>query len=740
MSNSILINTVIEWSIEDSESSQLERVLCLNAAADIAVLFSLSDKKALPVFKKLSDLEIALRDGEAIKRVNEPFGKIARKEESIPLKYRIRRDTAWNAIKDIVEREPDIYDEETRWSLICEAAERYKLQPKTILKYLRRYWRYGQVKNALLPEFHNCGGRDNPKETSKRTKKRGRKPKALKVDSEATGVNIDEVIQKIFLVAIRLFYDRRNPRPPLSRAYRKMLNKFFNKGFRTNETGKKVPIFPPVSTLPTYGQFHYWFKVKRDLKKSLIARHGEKGFARSKREKLGEATSRALAPGDIFEFDSTIGDIYLVNSLMRWALIGRPVIYVVIDVFSRLIVGLHVALRGPCWEEAAMALYYAFTDKVAFCANYGEVIRPDEWPAHHLCNGVWADHAEMRTEMSDRLPESSLNIKIIQPPSYRPDWKPIVEQSFNILNNESIHWLPGGFAFWEREKEERDYPLDGRLTLRAFTRVLINNVIAYNHGHYLEDYPFDEYMIQDNIVPTPINLWNWGILHKGRIREKQPQIIKQSLLPRHNISVTASGIAFNNASLFYTNTRAKNEQWFIQARNNRSWVDQAFCDPRQLSNIYMINSKDESMESCELLKKSSAFKSAFLEEIQDFKEIRDIQAKSHQTSKFQVYAECDAKNDAIIAEEKRETEAAIPKGMSKRKRIVNMREYRAEEQERIQKERVIKDALADGAGSRILRLMGSGDSASEVESPEIISSNRQQRILEIMRRNRADKQ
>ena len=48
MSNSILINTVIEWSIEDSESSQLERVLCLNAAADIAVLFSLSDKKALP--------------------------------------------------------------------------------------------------------------------------------------------------------------------------------------------------------------------------------------------------------------------------------------------------------------------------------------------------------------------------------------------------------------------------------------------------------------------------------------------------------------------------------------------------------------------------------------------------------------------------------------------------------------------------------------------------------------------
>ncbi|MBW4573588.1 MAG: hypothetical protein KME31_38255 [Tolypothrix carrinoi HA7290-LM1] len=55
------------------------------------------------------------------------------------------------------------------------------------------------------------------------------------------------------------------------------------------------------------------------------------------------------------------------SAINRSWIIGRPTLYLVIDVFSRLIVGFIVTLEPPSWLGAMLALENATADKVFFC-------------------------------------------------------------------------------------------------------------------------------------------------------------------------------------------------------------------------------------------------------------------------------------------------------------------------------------------------------------------------------------
>ena len=73
----------------------------------------------------------------------------------------------------------------------------------------------------------------------------------------------------------------------------------------------------------------------------------------------------------------------MVSSLDRNRIIGRPVIYAVMDVYSRIITGLYVGLEGPSWLGAMMALDNMVADKVEFCKQYNIDIKRT-MADHHL--------------------------------------------------------------------------------------------------------------------------------------------------------------------------------------------------------------------------------------------------------------------------------------------------------------------------------------------------------------------
>ena len=695
MTQILAINTIIEWlPVQDDEAPLLERILWIDPTGEHVVLMPLSDTDSLPLWKPVADIEAAIESGSTFIRKIDPFAAKVHPDPAFLAQHRQRMEAAWNIIQDMVKAEPNIYLEDERGALIQEASEQFKTAKKYIYKFLKRYWKSGKTKYALLPEYGKCGGpgKARPIEANDTDRpKRGRPPKIARLMPDHVGVNVDEGHKKIFEISIRLYYDTRK-KNSLQAAYQSMLERHFNVGYRT-ENGTPVPILPPADQYPTFEQFAYWHRKTKNLVHSLVSREGARTYALKRRPILGNSTQMASGPGSIFQIDATIGDVYLVSVLNRKWIIGRPVIYFVMDTFSRMIVGLYVGLEGPSWIGAMMALANAATDKVAFCARYDIDITPESWPCRYLPEQILADRGELLGTASDKLADA-LSIDMANCPPYRADWKGIVEQTFRKANLKSIHWLPG--AVRKREPGERDHRLDAILDLNQFTRIMILTAIEHNLHHRIADYPKERDLIRDDVEPIPIELWEWGIVNRvGHLREKTPDIVRLNLMPTATARITAQGIAFKG--MHYSTDRALREGWYAKARHEGTWGVQASYDPRRPGVIYLPGK--DGFDCCELLPRDEHFRDVCIEDVEDFFAIEQARAQLHNERRRQSTAELNAQIRAIQDEAADMKENQGPSSQSKTQQVKGIRDNRTAEKERNRQEEAF-DLRPEEAGEK----------------------------------------
>lgn len=674
----ISVNTILEWIAELDQPPLSERVLWIEPGGEAVFVISIFNPKSLPIMRLRSEIEEALQQEHAIRRTVDPYASLATMHIDAPARHLEIRDRVWKRIEALVAQQPDIYLEEKRKRLILNDPEASKGSINKIYDYLRKYWKRGMIKNALLPDYGNCGAPGKSRGI-KDDRKRGRKPKVLAVAPEQIGVNVDEDIKRIFSIAFKRYYDSREDNP-LRRAYNKMIENHFNLGYR-RQGELQIPIPPPAHLVPTLAQFSYWYKRQNNLIHSIVAREGRRAYVLKHRPLLGNSTSMAFGPGSIYQIDATVADIYLVWSLDRSRIIGRPVVYLCIDVLSRLCVGLHVALEGPSWLTGMMALANSTIDKVSFCAEYGIDISQEEWPCAHLPEQILADRGEFIGIMSDCLVDS-LNITFANCPPYRGDLKGIVERAFRRSNDTFIKWMPG--AVRKREPGDADYRLDATLTLHEFTKVLILTVIEYNLYHRMNKYPIDRDMMVDGVEPIPIDLWNWGIANRtGHLREKSPDAIKLSLLPRDKASVTAQGIQFKG--MFYSCELAIQEQWFVRARKSGRWSMTASYDPRKPEVIYLHQGGGK-LESCQLLPKDERFSNLPIEEILEYQEIQKQKAVLYEPRRMESSGELNTMIDHVVDGAYEQTKAAKSNPESSRSQLKHIRKNRAEANEQLRDE------------------------------------------------------
>jgi len=663
-------NTVVDWIFPDTDIRQIERILWVSPSKDMLFSIALQDDKAFPNLKSYQEYETAIANGlcRIIEWVNEniPLLDAEIKNDHLEL-----RDKSWDAIKDIVLDEPACFDKAYRGSRIREVQERTGLHKSTLYRYLRRYWQGGKIKNALLPHFNNCGSYGNEREPKEA--KRGR---PRKFESEAVGINIDEETKQFFRSGIRLYYNNKD-KAPLKHAYQKTLEKFFNTGYR-KDGNTPVPVLPPAEQLPTFGQYKYWFKKEMDLEHSLISRHGSKRFNLDYRPVLGSSTFESFGPGSRFQIDATVADVYLVSEYKREWIIGRPIIYIVIDVFSRYIAGMYIGLEGPSWLGAMMALANTTSDKVEFCAQYGISINLEDWVSSHLPQKLTADRGELEGSKPNHLIDV-LGVDVENAPPYRADWKGIVEQQFRLANTRSIRFIPGAIKERYRERGERDYRLDAKLSLREFTKIMIQNVLYHNNHHHMLWYDRNEFMIAEDIAPVPSQLWHWGIINRnGRLRQQPEHIVKLNLMLQGEATVTAAGIKFKG--MHYSCDLAIREQWFVKARSGRSWRVKVCYDPRLTNEIYLWLDNGRQFEPCTLLEREDRYYNKRFEEVEDLLAIERYQGRQQEVSNMYAKVELDAQRDAIIKEAIKKTDEAVSSSIdSNNQRVKAQRQHRAEE-------------------------------------------------------------
>ncbi|MEO2217693.1 hypothetical protein ABGV49_11560 [Chromobacterium vaccinii] len=668
----------------------LHRILWVDPSNDLLVAIAIQSPLKAPREFRLSAWQQLLEEQhiQSTALTLRPFALLD--DDELPERYKATRDRSWWFIEPLVNDAmlPWIYLQKHRGAAVAQRAKTLAVPPSQLRRILYQYWAYGSTINALLPCYDLCGpqGSKEERRPTPTMGKRGRRPVRVLFDNNPDQIGIAAASVRTRMIAgITEFLQ---PGKTITKAYEETIKKHFNKGYEQH--GKlSVPIMPAAHEKPSLRQFRYLIQqLDYDLyltKRQIDTSTWNLAF----RGVLGSSRDRLFGPCARFEIDATIMDIYLVSVLNRAWIIGRPVLYVIVDVFSGMVVGFHLGLEGPSWEGARLALFNAFNDKVEFCKSFGVEIAPEDWPCHHLPHKLLGDNGEMRSKASDTLTKA-LRIDVENAAVRRGDWKPNIEQQFHLINAGTIRFLPGALIQREREVRKRGNPLDACLNLRELTAILIRRFLKFNHSRYKADRLPPEMMGEGLLDATPLAVWNWGMANKtGRARQEDPQTIWTALLPKATASIRPQGLYFGGRH--YVNDRLCQEERFARTRTQGKYdaieIRHLPYAPKQ---IWIKNKEERRWEACYLVEHELSYAQARQEELWDQIQILNHAAEKKQNAHRQINARLDAECDNIVQQAQTAAKDAR-QGLSKAKMTASITSHRAFEKEAGRAERLRQD-------------------------------------------------
>lgn len=449
---------------------------------------------------------------EAMKSVSTEAYTIFAVDEDISTAQRRERDRRFALIKPLLDN-TCICDKPHRNEIVKQVVGEHGVSRRTVLQYLWKYWVY-QNKNILLP-----------------TGRASAKAHKLTADEKA----IRWALNKYYYTP---------QKQSLQTAYKMMLRAKF-----CDAQGKLKPDYP------TFWQFRYFFRKNRDPISETISRQGLKAYQRNHRPFTGSVCDYAHTIG-VYMTDATVADIYIVSRLSRKP-IGRPVIYTMVDAYSRLITGVYVGLEGGQYA-LRLLLQNTFTDKVSFCHQHGIDIDPQDWPSHHLPTKIMTDRgSEFVAGMLENLCEN-YHIEIENLPAYRPDLKGVVEKLFDLIQSAYKPLLKGKGVI-ESDTQERgapDYRRQGTLDLEQFTAVVLRCVLFYNAKSVQTGFTRIPAMIEANTPPLAASIWSFCEAQDDcPVHEATDKRLLYTLLPRMEGRITQRGVEV--FGLRYTNCNLK---------------------------------------------------------------------------------------------------------------------------------------------------------------------------------------
>ena len=393
----------------------------------------------------------------------------------------------------------------------------------------------------------------------------------------------------------KFYYTKRQN--SLKTAYMLMLKERY-----CDKTGELVKSYPSIH------QFRYFYRKYRKIQTYYISRYGLKAYQRNNRPLIGDGI-REFAPAvGVGMFDSTICDIYLINESGN--LVGRPILTACIDAYSGLCLGYSLSWEGGVYSIRTLLLNI-ITNKVELCRKFGIIISKKDWDSSGILPGVFVTDkgSEYKSENFEQIAE--LGVTIVNLSAYRPELKGAVEKFFDVIQNLYKPHLKGKGIIEPdfRERGSHDYRQDACLTIKDFEKVLLYCIIHYNSKNVIENFPYTDDMIKENIKPYASEIWKWNKNKAGAnlIPVNKNQLIL-TLLPRTTGTFTRQGLKVNKLRYHcegYTeqyltggiamvayNPDNVSEIWLIEKGNyiNFSLIDSRF--------------KDKSLDECESLKKA----------------------------------------------------------------------------------------------------------------------------------------
>lgn len=525
-----------------------------------------------PIEWKLDTL-LSLKSGNGMRLVlEEPAQRPTPSQKDIDV-----RNTRWNAIEGLVTH-PEIWDKRRRPALLKVQAARVNMSPKALRAFLRMYWSGGQNQDALLGHYYRSGRIDettdgalNVVEKSPngpqavifapaKQKSRGRHP----ADEGHRPFAIPAALREMLLTDAKELYET-DYRISVSGVTTTLLNRYFairdaDGNLLHEEDG--AARLKPVGQRPSYRQIQYMLTKALVLSAAFKRRNSEAEYQNDHAPSTGSVLDDTMGPGDVYEIDATVLDVYVVARANRRHIIGKPALFLVIDRSSRLITGFYLTLENPSWAEATQAILSISGDWEALCKRLGVPYKKSDWPAAGVMpNRIFGDRADMITFESNALCDG-VNVQVTNAPALMSADKAIVESGFKSLQAKLRQHAPGYEPPLNVHKRRgKAYHRDAALTLDEMAAVLLRIIIAHNKKAK-QGYQASPEEILSGSSTAPIDIWQDAVQERMGLMTRMPiDLLRRKLMPRGTATVTKQGVYF----LGCTYEAPELAEWFARA-------------------------------------------------------------------------------------------------------------------------------------------------------------------------------
>ncbi len=490
--------------------------------------------------------------------------------------------------------------------LIKKLAKKYKISTKSILEIVKKYLMSGLNPYSLTP----LKGKIKPKNSNFETKT-GR-PNSI----GNIGIPVNDDIKTIFDEASKYYLSKR--KRSYQSTYDWMCATYFTQKIEEKSEEGSVITYKllPLNQIPTKRQMEYYIRNHTTPKQRTIKQTSSREYRNDNRILVSDNLYNVQGPGDVVEMDEVEMDVSLISEMDPTKVIGRPIVYAMIDIYSRMIIAVSVSLENNSVVGLTNCLINLAEDNNKLCSHFGIELKEGLWDINIIPNKIRSDRgSEYRSKEAKRI-FRELGITLDLEPPAMGSMKGQVEQLFHQYHSVQNDLVEGKGLITKRYDSK--HHKQAILTLDDIWVFVINQTLAHNMLT-MKEYPMTKDMVKKRIHPTPIEIWNYGCQKFGSprpiVNKKQFEyMVRKSVKAR----ISRKGITWNG--LYYTS----NDPWIynkvIKLGNKSDGLD-CRLDVRNIGTLwYLHDNIIFEVRLNDLRNGNSDFNGMSLKAYEDFKE------------------------------------------------------------------------------------------------------------------------
>jgi putative transposase len=271
-------------------------------------------------------------------------------------------------------------------------------------------------------------------------------------------------------------------------------------------------------------------------------------------------------PLDIVEMDHTVCDVHILEGQYGHP-IGRPVLSMLIDRRTRVILGVLVSLEKPSRLSVGLCLHHAVFPKSQWLGDLG--IAEACWPGFGLPGTFYTDNAKEFTALSLMRAAQVWNVTLALRPPGDPAAGGIIERALGTLMTK-VRLLPGTSYSKLLGEAPRHPARSACFTMGDFTLYLARQVSIYHKQRH------------EGLGMPPVMAWERGWIVNGKPALPQipecPEAFRLTFLPGQWRVITRQGVEL--FSLQY-----QSQMLYPLIRPGRRLMVR--YDPRDLSQVFV---------------------------------------------------------------------------------------------------------------------------------------------------------